>query len=313
MTAAFVSAIDPSFATRGLPVKKDAIAILESKHFYRGDSGYHTHVSTSGDSVDKVLRDWARERPDLDFSPVGIVTRLARVRSHLDAGLQPVFDRYDLTPADFLVIVSLRRAGAPYRLAQAQLMGRLALTSGTVSVRVDRLVTRGIVAREPDTEDRRIQLVRLTDKGLRLFDEIAPVHLANEDRLLSALTPAEREQLAGLLRRLLASFEDGSVNVATYLGAELHPAHVARSRRAAVGLSDPPGLLVAAPPLPGTPAADAGLQQGDLITAINDREMRSRIALAEVLSRAAPGSPLRISILRGEQPRQLHLTPPAQP
>lgn len=159
----------------------------------------HVH----GDSVDRLLQDWARERPDLDFAPVAIVTRLARLRRHLDAGLQHVFDRYDLTAADFTVIVSLRRAGAPYCRAQAELMAQLGLTSGTMSVRIDRLVSRGVVVRQDHPDDRRVQLIRLTDEGLRLFDEIAPAHLANEDRLLSALTATDREQLAGLLRLLL--------------------------------------------------------------------------------------------------------------
>jgi predicted dinucleotide-binding enzyme len=59
----------------------------------------------------------------------------------------------------------------------------------------------GIVSREPDPASARSSLVRLTGKGLRLFDEVAPAHLANEDRLLSALVPAERQQLADLLRR----------------------------------------------------------------------------------------------------------------
>jgi len=267
-------------------------------------------VNVPEDYVDQLLRDWAQQRPDLDFSPVGIVTRLERVRGHLEAGLKQVFDRYGLSAADFVVIVSLRRAGAPYCLPQAQLMARLGLTSGTVSVRVDRLAARGVVVREDDPDDRRVQLVRLTDEGLRLFDDIAPVHLANEDRLLSALNPAEQEQLAGLLRRLLTSFEDSQASAAGPLGVELYPAHIARSLRHAVGLSDPPGMLVAAPPLPGTPAADAGLRQGDLITAVNDREIRSRTGLAEVLSSAAPGAPLRVSILRGEQPRQLQLRSP---
>jgi len=269
-------------------------------------------VSARGDSVDRLLADWARERPDLDFSPVGIVTRLARVRGHLDAGLQRVFDRYDLTAADFAVIVTLRRAGHPYRLPQTRLITQLGLTSGTVSVRVDRLASRGVVGREDAPDDRRVQLVRLTGEGLRLFDEIAPVHLANEDRLLSVLDPAERAELAGLLRRLLASYEDGKARVVDALGAALLPAHVARSRRADVGLSDPPGLLVAAPPQPGTPAADAGLRHGDLITAVNDRHVRSCTALEEFLSGAQAGAPLRLSILRADQPRQLQLTAAGQ-
>jgi DNA-binding MarR family transcriptional regulator len=145
-------------------------------------------MSGERDSVDDILDGWAAERPDLDVRPVGIVTRLARLRGYLDAELVAVFERYGLTPADFQVIVTLRRAGRPFQLPQARLMAQLALTSGTVSVRVDRLVKRGIVVRERDDNDARVTLIGLSDQGHRLFDEIAPVHLRNEDRLLSATT-----------------------------------------------------------------------------------------------------------------------------
>ena len=134
------------------------------------------------DDVDRVLVDWAGQRPDLDFTPVGVVTRLSRVRTHLDAELARVFASFGLTSADFLVIVTLRRAGKPYRMPQARLMDALGLTSGTVSVRLDRLEKNGIVAREPDPASARGSLVQLTDKGLELFDRVAPVHLANEGR-----------------------------------------------------------------------------------------------------------------------------------
>lgn len=258
----------------------------------------------AGDSVDALLGNWARERPDLDFSPVGIVTRLARVRAHLDAGLAGVFARYDLSAADFVVVVSLRRAGEPYRLPQVQLAQQLGLTAGTVSVRIDRLATRGVVVREPDDTDRRLQWVRLTGQGLDLFDEIAPVHLANEERLLSALDDEQRGQLADLLRTLLASFEHETVPV-TSLGLELVEAHAARARRAAVGLSEVPGLLVAAPPSAGSAAAAAGLLQGDLITTVGGAEVRSCAALARALD--AHDGPLRIGYLRAERRREVTL------
>src|SRR6266516_6446151 len=144
------------------------------------------------DSVDQILAEWARQRPDLDFSTLGITSRMARVRAHLDAGLLEVFRRFDLTAADFRVIVTLRRAGPPPELPQARLTAQLALTSGTMSLRIDRLTKRGIVTRGPDPGDKRGQRIRLTAEGLALFDQIAPLHLANEDRLLSGLTPGER-------------------------------------------------------------------------------------------------------------------------
>ena len=101
----------------------------------------------SWDEVDRLLADWAGQRPDLDFTPVGVVTRLSRLRGYLDAELAGVFARYGLTSADFLVIVSLRRGGPPYRMPQARLMEALGLTSGTVSVRLDRLEKTGCHAR----------------------------------------------------------------------------------------------------------------------------------------------------------------------
>jgi len=251
------------------------------------------------DSVDRIIDGWARERPDLDVSPIGVVTRIARLRQHLDTGVETLLAEYGLSGPDFRVIVALRRAGPPHAMTQARLMGDLALTSGTVSVRVDRLAERGIVVREPAAGDRRAQLVRLTAEGLRLFDELAPRHLANEDRLLSALSREERELLAGLLRRLLVSFETGGVDAGLWLGMRLEPAHVARARRTAVGLSDTPGLLVAAV-LAGTPAADAGIARGDLIVAVDGRELHSHAALAGAVSDARDRGCLRLSVLRGE-------------
>lgn len=263
------------------------------------------------DSVDDILDAWAVERPDLDFSPIGVITRLARVRAHLDAAVSAVFTRFDLSPADFQVIVTLRRSGPPYRLPQARLMTQLALTSGTVSVRVDRLARRGVVVREPDPDDARISLVRLTDEGVRLFDAVAPTHLANEERLLSALDDGEREQLADLLRRLLASFEHGVVDTALPLGLRLEPAHRARERRVSAGLSDTPGLLVVET-VAGTAAAEAGVSVGDLLVAVCGQPVRSEATLHEALTQARRRRTpvLRLRLLRANDELELDLPAP---
>jgi DNA-binding MarR family transcriptional regulator len=171
------------------------------------------------DSVDKVIDDWRELRPDLDASPVGVVARLRRVRSRFDHELEALFAEHDLTVADFEVLATLRRLGGA--TSQRQLMDALGLTSGTVSVRIDRLVAAGLVTRDPDPQDGRGALVTLTPKGHTRFDQTAPAHLANEDRLLGALDSDERAQLADLLRKLLLSFE----------GAHEPRGSVSRSRR----------------------------------------------------------------------------------
>lgn len=258
------------------------------------------------DSVDYLLNDWARERPDLDFTAVGVIYRLGRVRQHLERELAEVFAGHGLTPADFHVLINLRRSGAPYRMPQARLMEALGLTSGTVSLRLDRLVKAGTVAREPDPDDRRGSIIRLTEEGQRLFDVIAPEHLANEDRLLSALTEDQRGTLAELLRHLLASLEDRPCPLAAGLGLTLEPARTARRRRQAVGLSDTAGLLLAAVE-PDTPADCAGLARGDLIVEMNGQPALSVVALADLLNELPDNGGLYLTVLRGNEPRRIEI------
>jgi DNA-binding MarR family transcriptional regulator len=226
------------------------------------------------------------------------INRLARVRGYLDAALAEVFAQFGLTAADFGVIVTLRRAGAPYRMPQARLMDALGLTSGTVSVRLDRLVRSGVVTRTPDPASARGSLVQLTGKGLDLFDQAAPVHLANEDRLLSALSDGERLALADLLRRLLASFEAHTSDVARGLGLTLEPAHIARQRRQAVGLAPAAGMLVAAVQ-PDSPAARAGIDRGDLLTHLDGQPTTSSTGLALLLADLAGRHSAMATIVRG--------------
>lgn len=270
--------------------------------------GIPEHEAT-WDSVDHLLADWARERPDLDFGPLAVVYRMGQVRRLLEQRMAEVFARHGLTAADFLVIVTLRRAGEPYRMPQARLMNALGLTSGTVSLRLDRLAKAGSVIREPDPDDRRGSIIRLSDSGLKLFDAVAPEHLANEDRLLSALTADQRAELAGLLRHLLVSLESPRASPDAYLGMSLESAHVARSLRTAVGLSDTAGLLVSTVES-GSPAATAGFQRGDLITEIAREPVSNLGSLATTLAELDAGESVELVVLRGDEPRRMTLRRP---
>jgi DNA-binding MarR family transcriptional regulator len=159
------------------------------------------------DWVDGVLADWARECPDLDTAPARIVARVGRLATFLDAGMGRIFHSFGISRADYDVLATLRRSGAPYRRPQKELMRALMRTSGTMSFRIDRLERVGLVRREPDPADGRNVFVVLTTEGLDLFNQVAPIHLANEERMIAALSADEREQFIGLLRILLRSLE----------------------------------------------------------------------------------------------------------
>jgi DNA-binding MarR family transcriptional regulator len=157
------------------------------------------------DRADVAIQQWARERPDLPSLPMAVLGRLAdaaeRVtRDHMD----PLFAQSGLQRGEYDVLATLRRSGKPYQLSPTQLYEALMISSGGMTARLDRLERAGLVERHPDPNDRRGKLIALTQAGRRLVDETISRHVANEERVLSALTSAEQKQLNALLKKLIA-------------------------------------------------------------------------------------------------------------
>lgn len=159
------------------------------------------------DHVDRALEQWERVEPGVDRSPVAVIARLGRLGSFIDRELEANFARFGINRAGWDVLASLRRHGPPYRLTPTQLYRALMRTSGAITNQLHRLESAGLVRRVADPNDGRSTLVELTEEGRALVRRVAPTHLDTERRILSALTASERDHLAGLLRKVLLSFE----------------------------------------------------------------------------------------------------------
>lgn len=271
----------------------------------RADAPRLDHHCLPRDSVDSLLSSWSQRRADLDFSPVAVISRLSRVRTHIDSGLGHLFATYGLSSANFAVLVTLARMEDARGVSQRRLMDELGLTSGTVSLRMDRLVEEGLVERRPDPESKRNTLITLTERGRELFERVVAAHLANERRLLAALTAEEERLLASLLGKLLVEFE-GSLppsDARLRLGLVLAPAHEAITLRASVGLEPVPALLVRRVENQG-PAARAGILTGDLLRRAGRRELRSIAALYAAMKDAEGTGRLKLELLRGNDRHQ---------
>ena len=162
---------------------------------------------TEADEVDRIVRDWERERPDLDFAPLQVLSRVARLSKHLDRARRQAFTRSELESSEFDVLSALRRAGAPYRLSPKQLLQQTLVSSGTMTNRIDRLVGRRLVRREADPDDGRSVLVTLTDEGKIRVDAAITRLVDAEALLLDSLSRGDRDRLAGLLRKLSLGFD----------------------------------------------------------------------------------------------------------
>ncbi|WP_231442025.1 MarR family winged helix-turn-helix transcriptional regulator [Brevibacterium zhoupengii] len=159
------------------------------------------------DEVDRIVAAWRHERPDLDVSPMEILSRVSRLARQLDLARKSSFSDYGIEGWAFDVLSALRRSGEPYQLSPSTLLQETLVTSGTMTNRIDRLVTAGWVERLPDPGDRRGVLVRLTADGRATVDSALADLLVKEREILSDLTPAGRRKLASLLRQLSTGFD----------------------------------------------------------------------------------------------------------
>src|SRR4029077_9895797 len=76
------------------------------------------------------------------------------------------------------------------------------LTPGSISVAVDRLVTRGLVSRKDQPSDRRVRRVQLTSKGRALITRVFGEHAAAMEDVAGVLSKNERLTLLKLLKKL---------------------------------------------------------------------------------------------------------------
>jgi DNA-binding MarR family transcriptional regulator len=159
------------------------------------------------DGVDLIIEQWQRERPELDSSPIGIVGRISRLAREIEARLEPVYREHGLEPGWHDLLATLRRSGGTLR--PTDLTNASMLTSSGTTKRLDKLEQAGLIAREPDPDDRRGTLISLTPAGRRLIDGLTPAHLDNERRILGGLSEAEQRRLADLLRKLQLGLPEG--------------------------------------------------------------------------------------------------------
>ncbi|WP_345695945.1 MarR family winged helix-turn-helix transcriptional regulator [Kitasatospora terrestris] len=160
------------------------------------------------DGVDAIIQQWNTVRPDLDVTPMAVVGRLSRASRLLERSVKDTLSAQGVEPWEFDVLATLLRSGPPHVLSAGALSSAAMVSSAALTNRIDRLVEKGLVDRALDPDHRRRMLISLTEQGLRLVNEAADHHLANERTQLAGLTDDEQQQLATLLRRLLVSLGD---------------------------------------------------------------------------------------------------------
>ncbi|MFC0400905.1 MarR family winged helix-turn-helix transcriptional regulator [Paraburkholderia rhizosphaerae] len=158
------------------------------------------------DRLDEVALAWARERPDLDLSLVGLFLRIKQAHYMHERRLTAISQAVGVDVGELHVLLALRRAGAPYAMRPTELFKSLLVTSGAMSKRIDRLERMKLVARAADPEDLRASNIVLTDAGVAAADD-AMVRIADGLTVLRAAIGMSDDQFSeadSYLRRIIS-------------------------------------------------------------------------------------------------------------
>ena len=123
-----------------------------------------------------------------------ITGRIVRLASLFQQSYGDAFAEVGLQNGDYGVLAALRRAGAPFQLTPTDLARHRMMTSGGMTAAIDRLERKGLVSRLPNPNDRRGNLVKLTDEGRRIVDAAMNVHA---DSRASTRRRARRTRMRG--------------------------------------------------------------------------------------------------------------------
>lgn len=139
--------------------------------------------------------------PELDPAAVTITLSLWEKGRDIERKVVKVLkDRYDLSEGRFCVLLALYRE--PNGMHPSELADKGGVTRATITRLLQRMRHMGDISVTISEDDERQKIVRLTQKGKDLMDEILPPHYQRVAQIVAKLTPEEQQQLIALLKKM---------------------------------------------------------------------------------------------------------------
>lgn len=162
-------------------------------------------LRTAEDLIERKKKNWPAASSPLG----GIVIRLFRARDIIyEHSRVKVKKEFKLTPAEFEVIATLRTLEPPFRMTPTNLRQALLITPGGITKVLNNLEARKLISRHKSTDDGRSTAVQLTNKGIKLAENVLPAVMEDyADLLVKGLDKTQLDELAVLLKSMLKALE----------------------------------------------------------------------------------------------------------
>jgi DNA-binding MarR family transcriptional regulator len=152
--------------------------------------------------VDKqTILNFAKRYPELDIASIETCLAFLHTTADVYQALDVHFARYGLSRGKFTLLMQLYLADEK-GLTPSECAQRADVTKATITGLLDGLERDGLVRRFPDSEDRRMLRLQLTDKGQDLLSQMLPDHFCRTTDLMANLTDSEKKTLIKLLNKV---------------------------------------------------------------------------------------------------------------
>lgn len=125
---------------------------------------------------------------------------LSRAQTSVQQTFRQNLNDFNITPGQYMVLSCLWESPEP--LSPTQIAQMALLDTSTIVGILDRLTYKDLLERLPDPNDRRALLIRLTEKGKAMRDEVLRIIQETNDQVLKNFSEEERQKLAEYLTRL---------------------------------------------------------------------------------------------------------------
>ncbi|MBX3685856.1 MAG: MarR family transcriptional regulator [Rhodocyclaceae bacterium] len=155
-----------------------------------------------------MLRQTSESFPEIDSPGMRFIARLFRLRDVIFENAQREMAEFELSPAEYSVLATLRKTPAPHRLKPSDIYKGMLLSSGGLSKVLKTLEERGLVLREDDQDDRRGSLVRLSPAGVELSERAMKAVIGSDIAMLNRVADTARlDALAEALKPFTESLD----------------------------------------------------------------------------------------------------------
>ncbi|WP_448905054.1 MarR family winged helix-turn-helix transcriptional regulator [Gemella sp.] len=127
------------------------------------------------------------------------VIGIMRASNLLVDDLKKTLKNYPINATEFSVMEFLYSKGEK---SIQEIRDRILLASGSATYVVDNLEKKGYITRNVSQKDKRVTYIRLTEEGMKLMDEIFPIHKKNTKRIFEKINDKELVILKEILKKI---------------------------------------------------------------------------------------------------------------